>query len=154
MIKDIYGWQLSDNNEKVVVTDFGGPTTEDMVTYIRPPLKRNPDRFIIHVGTNDSRSNQDPETIARNIVEVACNSKTDTNKVLISRIVPQRDNLNGKGRQVNIFLTKFCMENDFVYVNHDNIKPRQHCNYGGIHLNTLGSKILADDFIFAVNTLT
>ena len=134
MIKDIYGWQLSDNNEKVVMTDFSGPTTEDMVTYIKPPLKRNPDRFIIHVGTNDLRSDQDPEIIARNIVEVACNSKTDTNKVLISSIVPQLDNLNGKGRQVNIFLKKFCMENDFVYVNHDNVKPRQHCNYGGIHL--------------------
>ena len=46
------------------------------------------------------------------------------------------------------------MKNNFVYVNHDNIKSQQHCNYGGIHLNTLGSKILADNFIFALNTLT
>ena len=46
------------------------------------------------------------------------------------------------------------MENNFVYVNNDNVKPRQHCNYGGIHLNTLGSKILADNFILALNTLT
>ena len=46
------------------------------------------------------------------------------------------------------------MENDFVYVNHDNMKPRQHCNYIGTHQNTLGSKILADHFILAVNTLT
>ena len=46
------------------------------------------------------------------------------------------------------------MENDFFYVNHDNIKPRQHCSHGGIHLNTLGSKILADNFILALNTLT
>ena len=45
------------------------------------------------------------------------------------------------------------MENDFVYVNYDNIKPRQHCNYGGIHLNTLVSKILAANFILALNTL-
>ena len=57
-------------------------------------------------------------------------------------------------RQVNIFLKKVCMENDFVYVNHDNMKPRQHCNYIGTHQNTLGSKILADHFILAVNTLT
>ena len=32
-------------------------------------------------------------------------------------MVSRRDNLNGKGRQVNIFLKKFCMENDLVYVN-------------------------------------
>ena len=62
--------------------------------------------------------------------------------------------LNGKGRQVNIFLKKFCMENDFAFVNHDNMKSRQHCNYGGIHLKTLGSRILADSFILALNTLT
>ena len=58
---------------------FSGYTTEDMVTYIKPPLKRNPDHFMIHAGTNDLRSNQDPETIARNIAEVANNRKTDTN---------------------------------------------------------------------------
>ena len=140
--------------KKVVVKHFSGSTTEDIMTYIKPLLKRNPDRFIIHVGTNDLRSNQDPKTIAKNIVELANNSKTDTNKVLISSIVPRRDNLNGKGRQVNIFLRKFCMENDFVHVNHDNVKTQQHCNYDGIHLSTLGSKILADNFILALDTLT
>ena len=103
--------------------NFSGSTTEDVMTYIKPPLKRNPDHFIIHVGTNDLRSHQDPETIAINIVEVANNSKTDTHKVLIASIVPRRDNLNGKGRRANIFLKKFCMENDFFCVNHDNIKP-------------------------------
>ena len=34
-----------------------------------------------------------------------------------------------------------------------NIKLRRHCNYGGIHLNTLGCKILVDNFILALNTL-
>ena len=58
---------------------FSGSTTEDMVTYIKPPPKRDPDRFMIHAETNDLRSNQDPETIARNITEVANNRKTDTN---------------------------------------------------------------------------
>ena len=46
------------------------------------------------------------------------------------------------------------MENDFVYDIHDNIKLRQHCNYDGIHLNTLGSKILADNFVLPLNALT
>ena len=71
-------------------------------------------------------------------------------EVLISSILPRLDNLNGKCRLVNMFLKKFCMENDFFYVNHDNIKPRQHCNYRGIHLNTPG--ILANNLI--LNMLT
>ena len=80
--------------------------------------------------------------------------KLTQTKYLISSIVSQLDNLNVNGRQVNIFLKKFCMENDFVYENHGNIKLRQHCNYGGIHLNTLGRKILADNHILAQNMLT
>ena len=108
-----------------------------MITYIKPPLKCNPDRFIIHVGTNNLRSDQDRETIVRNVVDVANNSKTDMKKILISSIVPRRDNLNGNVHQVNIFLKKFCMQNDFAYVNHGHIKPRQHCNYGGIIIKIL-----------------
>ena len=60
-------------SEKGVVKHFSGSTTEDLMTYIQPPLKCNPDRFIIHVGTKDLRSDQDPETIVRNTVEVANN---------------------------------------------------------------------------------
>ena len=53
MVKDLYRWELSDNNEKVIVEHFSGSTTEDIMTYIKLPLKCNPDCFIIHVGTND-----------------------------------------------------------------------------------------------------
>ena len=74
-----------------------------MMTYIKSPLKRNSDHFVIHVGTNDLRSYQDSEIIMRNVVEVENNSKTDIKKVLISSIVPRRENLNGEDRQVNIF---------------------------------------------------
>ena len=34
----------------IVVKHFSGSTTEDMMKYIKPPLKRKPDRFIIHAG--------------------------------------------------------------------------------------------------------
>ena len=51
MIKDVYSWELSDRKEKVVVKYFSGSTTEDMKTYIQPPLKRDSNRVIIHVDT-------------------------------------------------------------------------------------------------------
>ena len=148
IIKYVYGWELPDKENKVVVKHFSGSTTEDMKTYFQPPLKRDPDRVIIHVGTNDLRFNQDPVTIAKNIIDIAKPSKTNKNEILLSSIVPRRDSLNGKGRQVNNILQKLCIENNFVYGNHDNIKPRRHCNYGGIHLNTAGSKILAENILF------
>ena len=123
------------------------------MTYVKPPVKSNPICFIFHVETNELRTNQNPQTIVRNIAEVIKNSKTCTNKVLISTIVPRRDNLNGQCHQ-NIFLNNFCMESNFVYVNHDNIKPRQHYNYSGINLNTLDSNVFAVNFVLPQNTLT
>ena len=81
-------------------------------------------------------------------------SKANINEILVSSEVPRRDSLNGKGRQVNNILQKLCVENNFVYVSHDNIKPRLHYNYGGIHLNTAGNKILAENFIPALSRQT
>ena len=124
------------------------------LTYIQALLKLDPDRLIIHVGTNDLRSSQDPETITKNIIDIAKNSTTNKNEILVSSIVPLPDNVNGKGRQVNNILQKLCVENNFAYVNHENIKSRQHCNYGGVHLNTAGSKILAENFILALSRQT
>ena len=94
-----------------------------MKTYIQPPLMRDPDRVIIHEGTNDLRSSQAPETIAKNIIDIAKSSTTNKNEILVSSIVPRRDNMNGQGRQINNILQKLCVENNFAYVNHGNIKP-------------------------------
>ena len=154
MIKDVYRCKLSDREEKMVVKHFSESAIEDLKTYIQPPLKRDPDWVIIHVGTNDLRSSQDPKTIAKNIIDIAKSSTTNKNEILVSSIVSRRDNLNGKGRQVNNILQKLCVENNFAYVNHDNIKPRKHCNCGGVHLNTAGSKILAENFILALTRQT
>ena len=126
MIKDVFGLELSDREEKVIVKHFSRSTTEDMKTYIQPSLKRDSDLVIINVGTNDLGSSQDPETIAKNIIDIAKNSTTNKNKILVSSIVPRRGNLNGKGRQVNNILQKLCVEINFVNVNHDNINPQQH----------------------------
>ena len=150
----IYGWELSYREEKMVVKHFSGSATEDMKTYIQSSLKSDPDRVSIHIGTNDLRSSHNPENIAKNIIHIVKNSTTNKNEILVSSIVLRRDNLNGKGRQVNNILQKLCVENNFAYVNHDNIKPRKHCNCGGVHLNTAGSKILAENFILALTRQT
>ena len=118
----------------MVVKHFSGSTTEDMKTYIQPPVKRDPDRVIIHVGTIDLRFSEDPKTIAKNIIDIAKNSTTSKNEILVSSIVPRRDNLNGKGRQVNNILQKLCVENNFAYVNRGNIKQRQNIAIMGVFI--------------------
>ena len=51
MIKDVYGWELSAREEKVVVKHFSGSTTEDMKTYIQSPLKRDPSMYLSFTHT-------------------------------------------------------------------------------------------------------
>ena len=105
MIKDVYGWELSDRERGGGCEAF--QRINDRVCQdLQPPLKRDPDRVIIHVGTNDLRSSQDPETIAKNIIDITKNSTTNKNEIvsIVSIKVPRRDNLDGKGRQVNNIL--------------------------------------------------
>ena len=49
-------------------------------------------------------------------------------------MVPRRDNLNGKGRQVNNILQKLFVENNFAYVNRGNIKQRQNIAIMGVFI--------------------
>ena len=64
---------------------FSRSPTEYMKTFIKPPLKRVPDRVIIHVGTNDLRSSQDSATIAKNTIDIVKNSTTNKNEVLVPK---------------------------------------------------------------------
>ena len=94
MIKNLYGWELSDREEKVVVKHFSRSTTEDTKTYIQPTLKCDPDRVIIHVGTNDLRSSQDLETIAKNIIDIKKSSTSISHRTEVRQ--PEWQRWSGK----------------------------------------------------------
>ena len=53
IVKDVKGWKLSDEKNKVVVKHFSGTKTKGMKSYIIPTLKENPETIIIHSGTNN-----------------------------------------------------------------------------------------------------
>ena len=85
-----------------------------MKTYIQPPLKRDLDRVIIYLDTNELRSGQEPVIIAKNIIDIVKTSTTNKSSIFL-----WRGNLNGKGRQVNNSLQKLYVENNLPYANHD-----------------------------------
>ena len=97
----MYGWELSDKNELVVVKRFGQSATEDMEAHIKPPLKNDLSRIIFHISTNYSKSSQDPETTAESSINVAKNNNNSKTKILISSTTPCRNNPIGKVCQVN-----------------------------------------------------
>ena len=76
-----------------------------MESHIKPRLKNKPERIIIHCGTNDLK-NSKPQSIVKNILSLAKSSQQENNTILLSSIIPRKNHLDKKGKQVNIILEK------------------------------------------------
>ena len=146
MIKNVFGDKLSrqlNYKHHVVVRSFGGAKTQCMEDYIKPTIKLSPKQIILHCGTNNLPSSEDPETIAKNIINLA---KADNAKVAISGIIPRRDAFNLKGKQVNETLKKACEEQKIPFILHHGINTRYHLNSRGLHLNDKGTTRITQNF--------
>ena len=66
IVKNIIGPKMSadDPNHYHIVKQFSGATVSDMEDFVKPLTRRSPDKMILHVGTNDLRSNSTPKIIA------------------------------------------------------------------------------------------
>ena len=149
MVKKVFGNKLSrqlDNKHHVVVRSSGGAKTQCMEDYIKPTVKLAPKQIILHCGTNNLPSNEDPETIAKNIMNLAKSIKTDTTKVAVSGITPRRDTFNHKAKQVNQTLKKICEEENIPFISHHVINNRFHLNSRVLHLSGKGATRLAQNF--------
>ena len=78
-------------NEKASVLSFSGASSKQMMNYVKPMIEEKPEFIILHNGTNDLRSNADPEEIANNIVDVAVSCKENSSEVIVSTILPRRN---------------------------------------------------------------
>ena len=129
----------------VHVKCFPGATTSDMADYIRPTMRREPDICLIHVGTNDLRSEMPSEKIADSIMDLATKMKSSENEIIVSSIISRGDRLNEKARLVNEHLMSLCIENDICYLDNSNIcveNLERGGAWGGLHLNDSGTELL------------
>ena len=101
LVKDIKGWELSDESSKVVTKHFSGANTTDMKSYLLPTKSRNPENIVLHCGTNDLKKENSANEISNDIIEVALLCKSDNNNVLVSGIIPRSDKRNAKAIEVN-----------------------------------------------------
>ena len=62
---------MSDKSNRITVKSFPGSKVDDMRDYVKPFLKANPDNLILHIGTNNLKSD-DARTIAE-VVAVSAN---------------------------------------------------------------------------------
>ena len=94
---------------------------------MKPSLKFNPDLIILHTGVNNLRSDKSAIVIAEDIVNLACDIKSNSNDVVISGLVGRYDDLNVKLQQVNDILISKCAERNLFHIDNSNI-TRQHLN--------------------------
>ncbi len=154
LIKDIQSYRMNEASgspdEKIYVKSFPGATIDCMQSHICPTLKRNPSAIVIHCGTNDLRKPATAEDIAGEVLELANLTKTNDNRVLVSGIVPRGDRWQSKAIEVNYILKQLCYEQNFNFIDNNNISPLLHLNRSRLHLNREGTRILANNYLHAL----
>ena len=133
---------------KVYVKSFPGAKTSCMKDFVEPLLRSTPNHFILLVGMNDLNSNQTPEVIAKEVVDLATLLKNSQHDVSVSNIIHRADQskLNAKRCEVNQVLYQLCYERNIYLIDQSKkIKPN-HLNKGRLYLNKNGSNILSRTF--------
>ena len=103
---------------------FAGAKVEDMNDFVKPLLRRRPDKVIVHVGTNNVKDDN-PKRVKVKISE------------LVDTIRNNDRSLNGSIDQVNQAVESVCRRRGLDFISHDNI-PGDCLNNGGLHLNRKG----------------
>ena len=153
LVKDVEQHKLRKglhNKERIFIKHFSGATVDDMKNYILPSKKYENDLVILHVGTNDLRNPKEAKEIANEIIELAIDTKNEKNEIMVSGIVPRRDNLNEKAKEVNILLKDLCCVYNFHFIDNTNVNKDTHLNMGGLHLNYNGTYVLGGNFVNAI----
>ena len=122
-------------------------TIEDMEHYSKPPMTRNQESVILHVGTNSLATNKPAEEIAVEITNLAIHLQNRENKITISAIISWGDDsaLNMKAKAVNEYLKIMYNAKDLDLIEHQNIDVVKHLNGRALHLNRMGKVSLANN---------
>ena len=149
-LKNVEGWRIGRNTRtRTTIKSFPGAAVADCYHYFKPPLDSKPDEVIIHVGANDLKTNSARST-AESIVDLASwtASERPTTTISISEVTTRedQDGLGGKVKEVNKILKKFCRQNEWQLISHNNID--ESClNRSKLHLNKKGTGLIAANFI-------
>ena len=104
-------------------------------------MKEKPDRSILHVGTNDLKSDRPSHLIAKSIVDLVITLKNNSQNVRDSNIIISESYLKQLCTEKNIFLIDLIKT---IHSRNINIK---------LHLNKSGNIILSCNFVKASSSI-
>ena len=125
------------NKKLIKVRSFSATKVSCMYDHVNPTIREfNPNHIILHVGTNKLKSSKTHSQMSRSVIDLALSLKSETNAVTISLIVPRKDSLNNKAKEVNSQIVNMCGEREITFVNNtDTINIERHLNKSKFHLN-------------------
>ena len=130
---------------RVIVKPFSGATTKAMNHYLKPNLESSPNEVILHIGTNDLKT-REPKAVAESIVDLARQIEgTCDTIVTLSELVCRKDKLDQAVKTANKHVKKFCHQNGWKLIHHENIS-HSGLNKGGLHLNFKGNEQFYNNF--------
>ena len=121
------------------VKSFSGATVNDMEDYLKPVLRKEPNKIILHVGTNDLKSvpaNRVAEGIANLVTQIK--EESPATSIVISSILPRSDNadLSAKALEVNRLTKSIRSKNKWGFIEHKTVN-KSCLNSLGLHLNNM-----------------
>ena len=152
MIKKLNGYFLTKkvrHKYLIKVRSFSGAKVSCMVDHVKRTLRDDkPDHIILHVGTNDLRTEKTSSQIAKSAIDLTTSLKNNGNSVIVSGIVPRFHNLNNKATEVNNRLVLMCAERNIPFISHsESIDSSKHRNESKLHMNFNGVKVYAENFL-------
>ena len=79
IVKYLKGWELSNGEQNVSIKSFSGATVDDMSDFLRPTIRKKPNKLIIHAGTNDVRHSS-PKVIGEKVTKLAENFRKESSQ--------------------------------------------------------------------------
>ena len=109
MVNDVRGWEQSGklkHEKNVYVRNFPGGKVRSMKNYVKPLIRDNdPQRIILHVGTNELNLESISERKTKPNVDLADSLISEKRRVIFSGIILRNDEWNNKAENVNSNLT-------------------------------------------------
>ena len=125
MVKKLNGYLLTRKIKHKHIVKVPGESQ----LYDGPCLPIFRDHIVLHVGTNDLRTENTASQIVKSTIDLATSLKDDENTVTVSGIVSRLDDLNNRANKVNHHLVLMCKERNISFLSHDgSIDPSNHLN--------------------------
>ena len=136
------------------IQSWPGGKARHIKNYIVSHLEEEkPDAVIVQAGGNDlaEKDHAPIENIANDVIEVAIRAKTaGVRDIFVGGItVRNRQFVYEQLQNLNNILKSLCEQNNFVFIDNSAITTR-HLYFDGVHLNNDGTRILADNYLQAL----